>query len=79
MFLVFGTCFGLLEVFLGSWIEVFWTLGRVLDSGSVFGILGNSLDSGSVLDSWKCFGFWEVFFDFGACFVPWNHRMFVIG
>ena len=60
MFLVFETCFGLLEVFLDSRIEVFWILGRVLDSG-------------------KCFGFWDVFFDFGACFVPSNHRMFVIG
>ena len=58
--MVFGTCFGLLEVFLDSRIEVFWILGRVLDSG-------------------KCFGFWDVFFDFGACFVPSNHRMFVIG
>ena len=58
--MVFGTCFGLLEVFLDSQIEVFWILGRVLDSG-------------------KCFGFWDVFFDFGACFVPSNHRMFVIG
>ena len=66
MILVFGTCFGLLEVFLDSRIEVFWILGRVLDSGSV-------------LDSGKCFGFWDVFFDFGACFVPSNHRMFVIG
>ena len=61
MFLVFGTCFGLLEVFLGSWIEVFWTLGRVLDSGSVFGfweivwILGVFWTLGSVLDSGKCF------------------------
>ena len=58
--MVFGTCFGLLEVFFDSQIEVFWILGRVLDSG-------------------KCFGFWDVFFDFGACFVPSNHRMFVIG
>ena len=53
-------------MFLDSRIEVFWILGRVLDSGSV-------------LDSGKCFGFWDVFFDFGACFVPSNHRMFVIG
>ena len=61
MFLVFGTCFGLLEVFLDSRIEVFWTLGRVLDSGSVFGfwevfwILGVFWTLGSVLDSGKCF------------------------
>ena len=62
MFLVFGTCFGLLEVFLDSRIEVFWLLGRVLDSGSV-------------LDSGKCFGFWGVFWilgsvlDSGTCFL----------
>ena len=61
VFLVFGTCFGLLEGFLDSRIEVFgfwecfWILGRVLDSGKCFWILE------SVLDSGKCFGPWEVF------------------
>ena len=72
-------CFGLLEVFWDSRSEVFWTLGRVLDSGSVFGFWEVFWILGRVLDCRKCFGFWEVFFDSGACFVPTNHRLFVIG
>ena len=57
MFLVFGTCFGFLEVFLdsgtcfGFW-DVFWILG------SIFGFCEVFLDSG------KCFRFWEVFYPY---------------
>ena len=44
VFLVFGTCFGFLEVFwilgsvFGFW-EVFWILGHVLDSGNCVALL----------------------------------------
>ena len=61
MFLVFGTCFGLLEGFLDSRIEVFgilgvfWILGRVLDPGKCFWILESILDSGMCFSSGKCF------------------------
>ena len=55
MFLVFGTCFGLLEGFLDSRIEVFGILGVFLDSGTCFGPREVFLDSG------MCFGPWDVF------------------
>ena len=53
--LVLGTCFGLLEGFLDSRIEVFGILGVFLDSGTCFGPREVFLDSG------MCFGPWDVF------------------
>ena len=61
VFLVFGTCFGLLQGFLDSRIEVFWILGSVSDAGTCFGFWEVFLDSGRVLNSGRVFGIWEVF------------------
>ena len=63
MFLVFGTCFGVLEGFLDSRIEVFGILGVFLDSGTCFGPREVFLDSG------KYFGFWDVFWTLGRVLV----------
>ena len=62
MFLVLGTCFGLLEGFLDSRIEVFGILGVFLDSGTCFGPREVFLDSG------MCFGPWDVFEILGSVF-----------
>ena len=51
----------------GFW-EVFWILGRVLDSGKCFWILGRVLDSGT------CFWILGSVLDSGMCFVPTSHR-----
>ena len=61
VFLVFGTCFGLLQGFLDSRIEVFWILGSGSDAGTCFGFWEVFLDSGRVLNSGRVFGIWEVF------------------
>ena len=55
MFLVFGMCFGLLEGFLDSRIEVFWILGVFLNFGTCFGFWDVFWTLGRVLDSGKCF------------------------
>ena len=62
-----GKCVRILGSVFGFW-EVFWILGRVLESGTCFGFWD------VFLDSRKSFGFWEVFWilgrvsDSGMCF-----------
>ena len=59
---------------------MFWSLGRVLDSGTYFWILGSVLDSGTcfwilggVLDFGRCFFILGRVMDSGKCFVPMRH------
>ena len=47
--------------------KLFWILGCVLDSGKCFWILGSV-----ILDSGKCYGFWDVFWILGSVFEFWE-------
>ena len=64
---------------LHKWLEILVFLGNQAENSvgfwEVFWVLGSVLDSGKCfgfwevfLDSGKCFGFWEVFLDSGKCF-----------